>query len=280
MGKVKDIREIKLEDLTIDQEINPRESVDPEHVEKLVQLIKNEVRLRPIIVFEDKDEDEMYLVDGFHRYAAHKKAGLSIIRCRIKQGTREKAMIYACAVNVGHGKPLNNEDKRRIVNRLLTLKTSRMWSDGRIAEKCGVSQPFVSKMRGKLKSQNGYEPPTVRVTAKGLKVNVENIGKKDSKKKKKKDKKVSKNGNTPIDGDKNVTESDDEVDDDIEEGDYKKASKTISNLKNSLDVISAMCKNHGNWSGAKIKKFKIDWRKTIEEWVDLSEFLNRLAQTL
>jgi hypothetical protein len=255
------IEKIALNKLTADPEINPRKEVDNDNVERLVKLIKQEVRLRPIIVF--KDEDVFNIVDGFHRYAAYKKVGENHIQCKVREGTREKAMIHACSSNVGHGKRLTNDDKRRIVTRLLTIDKSKKWSDGKIAEKCGVSQPFVSKLRHELKSQNGYEPPKERVSKKGVKIDVTNIGKNSSlSKKRKKDHRKSNDANFD---DKDKTE--------ITDSDYKEAAENIAELKMNLKVLSEICKDRESMTSSKFNKVKKAIKESKKVWVSLSEFM-------
>ncbi len=261
------IKQIALKNLTADPEINPRKEVDNDNVERLVKLIKQEVRLRPIIVF--KDEDVFNIVDGFHRYAAYKKVGESNIRCKVREGTREQAMIHACSSNVGHGKRLTNDDKRRIVTRLLTIEKSKKWSDGKIADKCGVSQPFVSKLRHELESQNGYEPPKERLSKKGVKIDVTNIGKNSSlSKKRKKDHRKSDDSNLDDEGKTEITDSD-----------YKEAAENIAELKKNLKILSEICKDRESMTDSKFIKVKKAMKEATKAWLSLSAFMTLLENS-
>ncbi|CAH1672360.1 hypothetical protein CHELA20_50910 [Hyphomicrobiales bacterium] len=55
-----------------------------------------------------------------------------------------------------HGLRRSNEDKRRAVMRLLEDSVWSGWSDGEVARRCGVSQPFVSSLR-RSHTQNDFE---------------------------------------------------------------------------------------------------------------------------
>ena len=60
-----------------------------------------------------------WLADGFHRYHAHKQAGLDDIRVDLRQGNLREAILYSVGANAHHGLRRSNEDKRRAVLRLL-----------------------------------------------------------------------------------------------------------------------------------------------------------------
>lgn len=170
--------EVSIKKIVADKEIFPRIMIDSYHVAELTKLIKEKTKIKAVTVYKDKKKNKYYLVDGFHRLEAHKRAGKKIIWCNICLGSYREAYIDACEANAFHGKRLTNEDKNRIVTRLLNDKKESEWSDCSIAEKCGVSQPFVGKVRSKLKSQNGYESPKKRRAANGTVVDISNIGKK------------------------------------------------------------------------------------------------------
>lgn len=68
-----------------------------------------------------------------------------------------------------------NADKRRAVETLLRDDEWGKWSDNEIARRCGVSQPFVSKLRT---SYNNYkiEPRLASRNGTTYEVNTGNIG--------------------------------------------------------------------------------------------------------
>lgn len=97
-----------------------------------------------VLFYDGKDH---WLADGFHRYHAHVKLGLAEIDADVRQGTRRDAILYSVGANESHGLRRTNEDKRRAVLTLLNDGEWVRWSDNEIARQCGVSQPFVSKLR-------------------------------------------------------------------------------------------------------------------------------------
>ena len=132
----------------------------------------------PMIVFHDGTD--YWLGDGFHRLASVKQAfpgyeSLHIL-CDVRVGTRRDAVLYAAGANATHGLRRTNADKRRAVETLLRDEEWAHWSDGEIARRCSVSQPFVSSIRRDLAStQNGFES-TTRTGGDGRTINTSKIG--------------------------------------------------------------------------------------------------------
>ncbi len=165
--------------------------------------------LPPIVVFYDGQD--YWLADGFHRVAAHRQAygtpgsaykdlSKPEIAADVRAGTRRDAVLYAAQANASHGLRRTNADKQRAVRALLEDPEWSQWSDGEIARKCAVSQPFVSGLRRDFAPErhsvivrlpdsptedeedelthNRYEStPVVRKGADGRTINTANIGK-------------------------------------------------------------------------------------------------------
>jgi hypothetical protein len=87
------------------------------------------------------------LADGFHRVRAHELAGRTEIEVEVRKGDRRAALLFAAGANATHGARRTNQDKRRAVMALLAdpewAKKSPEW----VAEQCGVSRPFVYRVR-------------------------------------------------------------------------------------------------------------------------------------
>jgi hypothetical protein len=92
----------------------------------------------------------LILTDGFHRHAAVLLAGKAYLRCRVFDGTRTDALKAALGANIEHGLRRSNADKRRAVTVAIQDETLQKWSDNKLAELCGVSQPFVGQIRAEL----------------------------------------------------------------------------------------------------------------------------------
>lgn len=136
---------ITLTSITIDDNLNVREGLDNETIERYMESFE---QLPPVVVFDTGDR--YLLADGFHRYEAVKKLGRDEIEAEIKQGTRQDAEKYAALANLQHGKPLTRAERRKAVERMLKLHTER--ANNWIAQDMGVSENTVKKYRGELES--------------------------------------------------------------------------------------------------------------------------------
>jgi transposase-like protein len=94
-----------------------------------------------------------HLVDGFHRLAAHHKAGKSFVRCAIVgTGTLAEAGWCAVKANRGHGLRRTNEDKRKAVRMALESSIGAEQSSRVIAEHVGVSDMLVGEVRRQVEA--------------------------------------------------------------------------------------------------------------------------------
>ncbi len=112
------------------------------------ELFASGVEMEAIEVFFDGTA--YWLADGFQRVAAALDAGHDKILAHITAGTRRDAILYACGANALHGLKRSNADKRRAVETLLNDEEWVKWSDRKIADAAGVSDPFVSNIRKEL----------------------------------------------------------------------------------------------------------------------------------
>lgn len=102
----------------------------------------------PIDVFFDGAT--YWLVDGFHRFYGAREAGKKTILCTIHNGSQREAILFAVGANKANGQRRSNQDKRKAVMALLNDEEWVKWSDREVAEKAGVSQPFVGDIRKQL----------------------------------------------------------------------------------------------------------------------------------
>lgn len=154
-------------DITISGGTQMRAGLNQETVAEYAEAMRRGERFPAIEVFHDGLD--YWLADGFHRHAAWKEAFGSSekIPTIIKPGTRRDAILAAAAANARHGLRRTPADKRRAVLVLLQDDEWSQWSDNEIARRCGVSQPFVSKLRKSLTynviSEEPSEPHTYNV---------------------------------------------------------------------------------------------------------------------
>jgi hypothetical protein len=104
--------------------------------------------LPPVTVFYDGSR--YILADGFHRLAAHIRAGAADIACEVKAGTLRDAILYAAGANAAHGHRRTNADKRRAIDTLLRDEEWRAKSDRWIADVVKVHHATVASLREEL----------------------------------------------------------------------------------------------------------------------------------
>jgi ParB-like chromosome segregation protein Spo0J len=122
-----------------------------------------------------QDGTNYWLWDGFHRLEGAKEAGVEELPVLVSKGTQDDARWLACGANKeNQAIRRTNEDKRHAVKMALSLNQS--WSDGAIADHCGVSDRLVARVRRELPTPNGSESDDVRLDRNGRAMKVSNIG--------------------------------------------------------------------------------------------------------
>jgi ParB-like chromosome segregation protein Spo0J len=148
--------------------------MSPEAVDEYAEVLRQGGQFPCVVVFFDGKD--YWLADGFHRVAAAKKVGRTEVGCEVRPGTRRDAVLFGAGANATHGLRRTNEDKRRAVTVLLQDQEWAQWSDREIARHCGVSQPFVSKLRVEL-SDNRYQKTARKVRRAGTTYTMQTGGK-------------------------------------------------------------------------------------------------------
>lgn len=134
--------------ITIDERLQSRESMNDEAVAEYAEALAAGKKFDPVMCFEESGT--LWLVEGFHRVAAHKVAGIKSIDVDARPGTFRKAWVYSLGTNDKHGVRRTNADKRKVV--LQAVKDSELgeWTSREIAAHCSVSHAFVNKVRDEL----------------------------------------------------------------------------------------------------------------------------------
>ena len=169
---------MKLTEITVDSSLQGRSKLNQEVIDEYSETIREGGKLPAIKVF--RIGSSHYLVDGWHRYFAHKKAGLADIEVDVIDGNMREATLYAIGANDDHGLRRNNEDKRKAVMMLLDDVEWSEWNDSEIAKAARVSRMTVSR----IKSSLGIKKDEVKIIRDGkeIKLNTANIGSKNEKK--------------------------------------------------------------------------------------------------
>jgi len=142
------IHTIKLTEIVMDVARQARAVVNDEVVTEYAERKKAGDKFPPVIVFNDGKVK--HLSDGLHRYLADQRNGTEEILAEVREGTRVDAIKFAVGANVVNGLRRSNEDKRRCTQ--MAIENFSDSSDNKIADLCGVSQPFVSQVRSQLKT--------------------------------------------------------------------------------------------------------------------------------
>jgi hypothetical protein len=165
---------VTLGDLRMDSDVQPRESINTALIGEYAEAMRNDEQFPNIIVY--RDGDVLYLADGWHRVMAAKEAEKATLNAEIREGTKRDAILYSIGANTRHGLRPTNADKRRAVRRLLIDPEWSSWSDSVIADRAGVSQPFVSSLRNQMTGDDD-EPKVRRVkTSDGREMDTTRIG--------------------------------------------------------------------------------------------------------
>jgi ParB-like chromosome segregation protein Spo0J len=157
---------MKLTEITVDSSLQGRCKLNQEVVDEYSETLREGGKLPAITVF--RVGSSHYLVDGWHRYFAHKKAGLADIEVNVIEGTMREATLYAVGANDDHGLRRTNDDKRKAVMMLLDDLEWSEWSDREIAKAAKVSFMTVGRIRKSL----GIAPEQVKAVLKGKETTV------------------------------------------------------------------------------------------------------------
>ncbi len=155
-----DIRQLPLDELVLDPNLNLRDRLDDFTVERYADAWE---RLPPVTVYEV--DGQWLLADGFHRHAAAVMRGLQTMPAEVRIGTFADALDFVAGVNLFHGLPLTRAERRRAVE--VKLKLHHDWSDRRLSEELAVSRDLVAKMRRQLQEGNQIPMGLGRVGADG-----------------------------------------------------------------------------------------------------------------
>ena len=146
--------DLQLTDIKIDGGTQPREAISEETVAEYAEAIREGTEFPAVIVFCDGATH--WLVDGFHRYHAHRRADKETIEAIVHQGTLRDAILHSLAANVDHGLRRTNADKRKAVLTMLTNELvatdadGNPWSNREVARRCAVSLDLVNRIRASL----------------------------------------------------------------------------------------------------------------------------------
>ena len=144
---------IPIDFLTIDKSMQQRTSTTKEAVEDYAEQMGEGKKFPAIEIVSDGLKH--WVVDGFHRVLAAKKAKLDKILCHVKNGTRDVAVWSAAAANLLHGVRRSNADKRRAVSMALGVKPNASLRE--IADHCSVSHTMIAQIKKQVEAVEDIE---------------------------------------------------------------------------------------------------------------------------
>lgn len=148
------IEELSLTSLKINGGTQPRQAISDETVLEYAEALRDGAVFPPVMVV--RDGANLWLVDGFHRFHAHRSCGRETIAAEVRDGTLRDAVLHSLSANVEHGLRRSNADKRKAVLTMLTNKLvatndeGNPWSNREVARRCCVSLDLVNRLRDSL----------------------------------------------------------------------------------------------------------------------------------
>ena len=137
------IQQLDIDKIRIDGDTQPRVAIDESVVQQYADDLETGAKFPPVLVMSDGAT--YWLVDGFHRYHAHKKLGKPQIAAKVATGVQTEAQWQSLTANKTHGLRRTNEDKAKAVLKALKLRPE--CSDRAIADHVGVTDRTVMKYR-------------------------------------------------------------------------------------------------------------------------------------
>lgn len=158
---------IDIKKIVIDAGTQPRVAIDDATVQEYADIIKSSIKDEQLNPFDDLPDDKLpqvfrdstgrcVLADGFHRYGGHKTAHAKEMKCAIRDGDANDALVFSLGTNQEHGVRRSNRDKQRAVKIAWSNPAINVWSNSEIARLCGVSEFMVREAK----------PATVKTTVK------------------------------------------------------------------------------------------------------------------
>lgn len=140
---------VKLTDVVADPRYQARVEMDADVVAEYAKHMKAGVVFPAVKVIRLAEDGLYYIADGFHRYAAAKRAKLKTIEVEVikTDGTHTDILLECIKANHTHGLRRTNADKQRAVEMILIEKETNPaladYGSLRIAKLANVSKPMV-----------------------------------------------------------------------------------------------------------------------------------------
>ena len=134
---------VKLSLITIDAGTQARQKINQDVVTEYAQLMADGTVFPPVVVFGEKN----ILADGWHRFFAHRAAGIKEIEVERHEGDVRDAIFFGFGANKHRGLQMNQADTKNIIGRMLMDQEWSKLGDRKIADHVGVSSTTVLRLR-------------------------------------------------------------------------------------------------------------------------------------
>jgi AraC-like DNA-binding protein len=146
---------VKLADICTDSKTQVRESVNQEKVNEYTSLLQEGVEFDPIELYNDGAK--IHISSGWHRYLAHRSAGLTEIAAIVHVGTESDAFFNGIPANGPSPIPYNNLDYIKQLRRFQEDEERSQWSVSQKAKWMHCSRTTVTRLLKKIQEENYQE---------------------------------------------------------------------------------------------------------------------------
>lgn len=146
---------VPLDSILSDATTQARHETDQAVAAEYAEAMRDGATFPPVVLYRDGG-GTLRVGDGYHRVSAARLAGHAAIDAEVRAGGAMEALEHSIRANARHGLRFTNADKRRAVGLMLDDAEWSRLPDREIARRCGVSQPFVGKIRAE-RGDNGYQ---------------------------------------------------------------------------------------------------------------------------
>jgi FtsZ-binding cell division protein ZapB len=143
---------VKLADICTDSKTQVRESVNQEKVNEYTSLLQEGVEFDPIELYNDGAK--IHISSGWHRYLAHRSAGLTEIAAIVHVGTESDAFFNGIPANGPSPIPYNNLDYIKQLRRFQEDEERSQWSVSQKAKWMHCSRTTVNRLIKKIREDD------------------------------------------------------------------------------------------------------------------------------
>lgn len=146
---------VKLADICTDSKTQVRESVNQEKVNEYTSLLQEGIEFDPIELYNDGAQ--IHISSGWHRYLAHRSAGLTEIAAIVHVGTARDAFFNGIKANGPSPIPYNTLDYIKQLRRFQEDEEYSQWSVSQKAKWMHCSRTTVTRLLKKIQEENYQE---------------------------------------------------------------------------------------------------------------------------